>query len=159
MHERDAGLAKLDRRSLWCVGGFYLVISAMMHLVWEFAHMPLYGVWKTGSSGEIAYNGLHCTIGDVMIAAASLLTAILVTGRGRWPAERWSVVTVSAVVLSIGYTVFSEWHNVFVSKAWAYSELMPLVPGTGIGLSPFLQWLVIPTLGLWLTGRRLKDRT
>jgi len=35
----------------------------------------------------------------------------------------------------------------------AYSEIMPLVPSTGIGLSPLLQWLIIPSLAFALTKR------
>ncbi len=33
----------------------------------------------------------------------------------------------------------SEWLNVLVSQTWACSDLMPVVPVIGIGLSPLLQ--------------------
>ena len=148
-----------DEVSAWGLGGWYLAISAPMHFVWEFAHMPLYMVWSTGTPGEIVYNGLHCTIGDLMIAASSLLLAVILIGRRQWPTDRWTAVVVTAVSVGIAYTIFSEWHNVFVVRSWAYSDLMPLLPGTCIGLSPLLQWLVIPLLGLWLTSRRLKRRS
>jgi hypothetical protein len=51
-------------------------------------------------------------------------------------------------VFGIGYTVFSEWLNVVIRAAWAYSEWMPVIPlfGHKIGLSPLLQWIVVPAV-------------
>jgi hypothetical protein len=42
----------------------------------------------------------------------------------------------------LAYTVFSEWYNVYQVGSWAYSPRMPLI--AGIGLSPLLQWLLMP---------------
>ena len=39
-----------------------------------------------------------------------------------------------------------------VRRNWSYSDLMPVIPSLGIGLSPVLQWVVIPALALWLAG-------
>ena len=50
----------------------------------------------------------------------------------------------------LGFTIFSEWYNVYVVGAWAYQPTMPLV--AGIGLTPLLQWVVVPTLMLLLPG-------
>lgn len=49
----------------------------------------------------------------------------------------------------VGYTIFSEWLNIVVRKSWQYSELMPVVPFIDTDLSPLLQWIIIPNLGLW----------
>jgi hypothetical protein len=40
-----------------------------------------------------------------------------------------------------------------------YSELMPVIPGFGVGWSPILQWLVVPTLALWFAARRGRRQT
>ena len=48
------------------------------------------------------------------------------------------------MVVGVGYTVFSEWLNIVVSEAWTYSEQMPIVPVIDAGLSPLMQWIVIP---------------
>ena len=53
----------------------------------------------------------------------------------------------------LGFTVFSEWYNVYVTGAWAYQPAMPLV--AGIGLTPLLQWLVVP-LSMLFIARRLR---
>lgn len=144
----------VDETPGWQFTGWYLAMSAPLHLSWEFAQMPLYEVWYTGSPLEIAYNGLHCTVGDLMIAAVSLLLAVILIRYGRWLPRRWPAVLLTTVTLGFGYTIFSEWHNVFVLRSWAYANLMPILPGTGIGLSPLIQWLLIPPLGFWLAGRQ-----
>ena len=125
----------------------YFAVIAVGNLVWEFAHMPLYTIWNTGSTGEIVFAAVHCTGGDLLIATSALLLSLLAFGAG-WPWERTSVrrVIASTMVAGVGYTLFSEWLNIVVREAWAYSELMPVVPIVDAGLSPLLQWVVIPGL-------------
>jgi hypothetical protein len=135
----------------------YLAVSAPLHVVWEFSHMPLYGVWRTGTMREIVYNGLHCSIGDLMIAVFALFVGILTGGRGRWPESRWPIVASITIAAGIAYTTFSEWLNTSVRKSWSYSELMPLLPGTEIGLSPLAQWVVVPSVALLLARRRFLE--
>ena len=46
-------------------------------------------------------------------------------------------------------TVFSEWLNIEVRQAWAYRDAMPVIPVLGAGLSPVLQWIIVPLAGFW----------
>jgi hypothetical protein len=92
----------------------------------------------------------RCAGGDVLIALASLTLALLLAGNGSWPRERFGPVAAVTVAAGVAYTVFSKWLNVVVRAAWAYSDLMPVVPlfGMEVGLSPLLQWLVVPLAAL-----------
>lgn len=129
----------------------YFTVIALMNLVWEFVHMPLYTLWSTGTTGEIVFAAVHCTGGDILIAMSALILSLLVFGAG-WPLERTAVHRVVALTMVVGvsYTVFSEWLNIEVREAWAYSDLMPIVPVIDAGLSPFLQWIVVPGLAfIW----------
>jgi hypothetical protein len=57
--------------------------------------------------------------------------------------------------MGVGYTIFSEWLNIVVREAWAYRDIMPVIPIIDAGLTPFLQWLVVPTAAyLGATSRR-----
>lgn len=141
----------------------YLAVSAVAHLAWEAAHVRLYTLWRDGTVGEIRFAVLHCTGGDAMIASAVLLLAWLVLGRPS--ASRAAVRRLAPLVLllGLGYTAFSEWYNIAVRGSWAYTTAMPLIPGTGLGLTPMLQWIVVPLLALgslaWFaTGRGDLDR-
>ena len=64
-----------------------------------------------------------------------------------------------AVAFGIAYTIYSEWLNTTVRQSWAHSPLMPVLPLIGTGLSPILQWLVVPSLTLATRLRRLLLRT
>jgi hypothetical protein len=124
----------------------FLGAMAAGNLLWEVAHVPLYTLWLTGSPGGIAYAVLHCTVGDVMIASVCLLLSLAVVGRSAWPLERFGAVAAGTMLLALSYTVFSEWLNTEVRGAWAYREAMPRLPGLGTGLTPVLQWIVVPLL-------------
>ena len=123
----------------------YLAVIVVGNLVWEAAQMPLYTLWRTGSAQEIAFAVVHCTGGDVLIAAVSLLGSLLLFGAGSWPRSRFMSVAAPTVALGLGYTIYSEHLNT-ASQAWTYSELMPVLPGLGTGLAPLAQWLVVPLL-------------
>ncbi len=132
----------------------YIAVALGLNLAWEAAQMPLYTIWRTGSPGEILFAILHCTAGDVLIATASLFLALLLVGNpmSRLPSSFGAVPTV-AVLLGVAYTVFSEWLNISVRGSWAYAPAMPVLPPLGTGLTPLLQWVVIPPLALGLAGR------
>ena len=131
----------------------YIAGSALLHLTWEILQLPLYTIAKSGSWGEIAFAVVHCTAGDVMIAALTLLTGLIVIGGSAWPSSGRVPVAVAAMALGAGYTIYSEWVNTVVRKSWAYSELMPVLPWLGTGLAPLLQWLVVPSMAFALAYR------
>ena len=43
--------------------------------------------------------------------------------------------------------------NIVIRQSWAYSDLMPVVPVIDTGLSPLLQWIVVPLAGFWFARR------
>lgn len=131
----------------------YLAFIAVANLLWEIFQLPLYTIWTEGTPGEIAFAVMHCTAGDLLIAIASLVAGLIVAGDRTWPTRRFWTVAAVTIMLGGAYTVFSEWLNLVVRKSWAYSDLMPIVPVIGTGLSPLMQWIAIP-LGSLLLARR-----
>lgn len=133
----------------------YFVFAAMAHLVWEFAHLPLYTIWLTGTPGELVFAAVHCTGGDILITLSTIMLSLCVFGSADWPRRRVGRVLAGAVAFGVAYTIFSEWLNIEVREAWAYRDLMPVIPLIDAGLSPILQWVVIPAVGYWwATGIR-----
>lgn len=137
----------------------YLTAVAVANLIWETLQLPLYTIWQTGTLRTQAFAIVHCTIGDLIIALCALTVALVVSGDGEWPQRRFRRVAILAIFLGLGYTVFSEWLNVVVRASWAYSDLMPVVTAFGlrVGLSPLMQWVVIPTAVFMIT-KRLSER-
>lgn len=131
----------------------YIGFVVPAHLLWEIAQFPLYTLWTEGTVGEIAFAVVHCTAGDVMIASLALLAALLLAGDRTWPLHRYATVAGLALVLGLGYTIFSEWLNTEIRGSWAYADAMPVLPLIGAGLTPLLQWIVIPLAGFWWARR------
>lgn len=138
----DAWLSALRR---------FALASVLGHAAWETLQLPLYTIWFEGAPNEIAFAVIHCTGGDLLIASATLVLALLAFGRG-WPANdtAYRNVAIAAIALAVAYTVFSEWHNVNVRRSWAYSPWMPTLPPFRTGLSPLAQWFVVPLLAFRL---------
>ena len=128
----------------------YLGVSLVAHLGWEILQLPLYALWSTGTLRQQAFAVVHCTLGDAMIAGLSLLLALAVFAHATWPRAGVARVYLVSLAFGVGYTIYSEWLNINVRGSWAYSDLMPVVPMIGTGLAPLLQWIVVPTLALWL---------
>lgn len=133
---------------------WYVAISAGINLLWEVCQMPLYTVWHTSGWRQIAYAIAHCTVGDVMIAVLALTVALLLVGDLHWPAVSFTVVGGATIVAGFAYTIFSEWLNVVLRQSWAYAPAMPVLPPLGTGLSPMLQWLIVPSIALYFVRRQ-----
>lgn len=85
------------------------------------------------------------------------MLALLGAGSPRWPKRRFWPVATAATIAGMAYTIFSEWLNLVVRLSWAYSSLMPVVPWLGTGVSPLLQWAVLPpALMVWAHRNRAR---
>lgn len=121
--------------------GLWSALAFALNLVWEIAHVRLYTIWAADGT-TVAWSVLHCTLGDAAIALAMYALAGVVLWRADWPASRpWTGGAV-VVIGALAFTAWSEWYNVYRTVNWAYTPSMPMI--FGIGLSPLLQWLILP---------------
>ena len=120
--------------------------------MWEIAHLPLYTIWWTGTNREITVAALHCAGGDFLISTAALTIAAMMTWFFGWQPFGWRMVG-TAIALGMGYTILSEWLNVSAWRSWSYSSAMPTLPWLGTGLSPLLQWVVVPAVAFATTAQ------
>ena len=126
------------------VAARYLLLLAGANLAWEIGHLPLHALWRERGPSEIAWAVLHCTAGDVAVGAAALGAVIVLTRARRWPDQGFAGVATAASAADVAATVVLEWLDVEVWRNWAYAEAMPRLPPFGTGLSPLLQWLLLP---------------
>jgi hypothetical protein len=124
----------------------YIPWFAALNLAWEAAHVRLYTLWTEEAPGYIAFSVLHCTLGDVLIGLSALLLA-LIAGRERGPSH-WRPIRIAllSTFFGAGYTVWSEWMNITLLRSWTYAESMLRVSlgDCELGVTPSMQWLVIP---------------
>jgi hypothetical protein len=133
----------------------YLILAGAGNLLWEAAQLPLYTIWWTGTRREILFAVVHCAGGDLLITASVLALVTLVARIGHWPFFGGRMAF-TALLLGLGYSVFSEWLNTRIRQSWSYTEAMPVLPPLGTGLTPFLQWLVVPGLAFAITASRCR---
>lgn len=139
----------IARAGLWSV--FALVLS----LAWEIAHVRLYTLWDSADRMTIAWSVLHCSLGDVVIALTLFALAGFTLRQKDWPVLRPIAGSAIVIIGAMAFTVLSEWFNVYEIGSWAYTANMPMI--FGIGLSPLLQWLILPPL-MTVTYRALWPR-
>lgn len=137
----------------------YMPRLALCSLAWEIAQLPLYTLWAEAHPGRIVSAVLHCTAGDLLIGMTSLVLAMLACRADRNLGKPDSQVLLAAILFAVLYTVPSERYNMAMGN-WAYSPWMPMVPGLKIGLSPLVQWLVVPYIAWkWAKSSRVRQNS
>ena len=131
------------------VAAFYLFL---VHFVWEMLQTPFFAGMPAMAHWPATLVCLKATLGDVVIGVVAFAMAALVQrDRGWFLAPTWRSL---AVFIGTGLlaTVLLEWHALAQGR-WSYGEMMPVVPGLGVGLLPLLQWIILPWPVLFLLRR------
>ena len=122
----------------------WLLLALLFNGIWELGHLPLFTLWTDPDPWKIAFHVGHCLIGDGLIAGAVFLIIAILFRNMHWPRHQPWLGGGMFILLAVSYTAYSEWHNVYVNGSWAYNDSMPLI--AGIGLTPLLQWIVVPVV-------------
>ena len=124
------------------LAGLWSALAFVLNLTWEIAHVRLYTIWAAADGMSVAWALLHCSLGDVVIALAMFALAGIALRRVDWPASRPWTGGVIVVIGATTFTAWSEWYNVYRAGNWSYTASMPMI--FGIGISPLLQWIILP---------------
>jgi len=124
--------------------GLWAALAFALNLTWEIAQVRLYTIWAEVGRLSVAWALFHCSVGDVLIALALFALTGMALRRVDWPASRPWAGGAIFVIGAMAYTAWSERYNVYRAGNWGYTTSMPLI--FGIGLSPLLQWLILPPL-------------
>ena len=128
--------------------GRYLVLAGREPRLGGRADAALHALADRHAREEIAFAVLHCTAGDVCSSqcppswprwccSARRTGPAAASCRSRWRPSSPELGTRST----------ASGRNL-VRGAWAYSDLMPVVPRIVVGLAPLAQWLLIPAASL-----------
>jgi hypothetical protein len=131
------------------------VFAFLLHLPWELAQVPLFAGMPTARHWAAILVCGRATLGDVAIALVAYWTvAVAVGGRG-WVLAPTRGRVAGFVTVGVVFTIVIERLATGPLDRWAYAERMPLVPLLEVGLSPLLQWVVLPPLIVWFVRRQL----
>lgn len=134
------------------------VFAFLLNYPWELMQVPLYKGMPEASHWDAIKVCTRATLGDGIIMLLAFWGASLLP-RDRWWVARpsWAPV-LTMIVIGLAITVLLE-RLAIVSESpnwgWRYAEAMPMVPALGIGLTPFLQWVILPILLVWFVKRQI----
>lgn len=134
-----------------------IVFSFLLHFVWEFWQAPTYAGMIELNHWDGIKLCTSATFGDVGFAMTAFWLTSLFAKSRLWFLNPSTPQLLLFMGVGIALTVGFEYYYTSISLRWTYSELMPLIPPFGTGLSPLLQWLVIPVTVLWFTRRQISN--
>ena len=126
-----------------CFSAFFL------HFFWEVVHTYFYTL-KDADFSTMLYCWLYCTWVDVMITLGTFWLVSLISWNRRWFLSLNRVNFAVFIMAGVGYTFLSERLNVHIFQSWSYNESMPIIPWVKVGLTPILQWFIIPSVVILL---------
>ena len=118
-------------------------LGATANFPWEMAHSLLY----RDTAGLTLGEHLLCC-GLVSLADGAGITTIFALGAAvskepRWTRRRSATRLGATALLGLGLAVVAEKLALHLGW-WAYGPAMPRVPGTELGISPLIQFVVLP---------------
>ena len=134
-----------------------VVFALLLNYPWEFLQAPLFDRMAAAPHRQATIACSLATVGDAMIMlVAYWIVSAFSVDRG------WIVVPRAAQIalfVAVGATVTVVIERLVLEglwiHEWRYSASMPVLPGIGVGLSPVLQWLLLPPLVIWFSRRQM----
>ena len=131
------------------------IFSFLLNFFWEIRQMPYFRVSSEFSYTDIINNCTLATFADAGISVTAFVTVAAIAKSRRWIFRpNWWQVGIF-ILMGIIITIITDVIATKVLNLWQYGEAMPTLPVLGTGLSPLLQWLIIPPLIIWFVKRQL----
>jgi len=133
-----------------------VVFALLLNLPWELVQAPLYREMADAPHWQAVKACSAAAGGDAVIVLIAYWVVAVATHRSWITVPRFGDV-VSFVAVGLAVTSGIEWmalHGLWMVE-WQYTTAMLVIPGAGIGLSPLLQWTLLPPLVVWFAKRQL----
>jgi hypothetical protein len=132
-----------------------VIFSFFLNFLWELFQLPLFAGFDERSYYSTILHCTKATLGDVVISLVAYACACLVTRTRKWIVLDSIRGKATFVLTGLLITVVFEILATGPLNRWAYAETMPKVPFLEVGVSPVMQWVILPILQLWLVRRQL----
>lgn len=131
------------------------VFSFLLNFIWELLQLPLFAGFDEASYYETVMHCAKATSGDVVISLIAFTCACLLTRTRNWITLNRIDGIVAFLFTGLVITIVFELLATGPLNRWAYAESMPILPFLGVGVSPVLQWVLLPILQLWFVRRQI----
>ena len=131
-------------------------LAFLLNLVWEIAQGPLY----LGYVYDINHISF-CTLASVadMLMVLLLYFAFSFFYKKPYWLKQMTVPKISSLVIIGGIGAILGELRHLAAGSWSYTDTMPTLPFIDVGLSPVLQFMILPTLIFMLAVYLLKKST
>lgn len=119
------------------------LVALALHFTWEMAHAKWYATMNALPFWTATAWCARAALIDVAIGAAAYAVAALIARNVRWAHDPRALPMAVYLAIGIAVTVAIERWAVAVGR-WRYAASMPTIGS--VGLSPLLQWIVVPLL-------------
>lgn len=119
------------------------VVAFALHFGWELAHAKWYVTMNALPFLTATAWCARAALIDVAISAGAYAAAALIARSLRWVSALRAFPVAVYFAIGLAITVAIERWAIAVGR-WRYAPTMPTIGG--IGLSPLLQWIVLPLL-------------
>jgi hypothetical protein len=96
-------------------------------------------------------------LADVAIVLVGYWSIAAITRSRRWFLAPGYIALGGFVGIGVLVAIAIE-RLALTTGRWLYSDAMPIIPIFDVGLSPILQWLILPLLALWFARRQIVAR-
>ena len=134
------------------------VLARLLNFPWEVLQVPLFEQMPGAPHWQAIKTCSRATLGDAAIMLAAYWAVAAARGNRTWITKPdtagvslFAIVGVLATAIIERLALAGLWNG-----SWTYSAAMPVVPGIGVGLSPLLQWVVLPPLVVWFVKRQIR---
>lgn len=129
------------------------ILAFLLNFAWELIQMPLY----QGSSYSISFIGFYAlaSVADAIMVLLLYFGFALILKNMFW-IEFLNTQQIIVVILTGGIgAVLSEMRHLSLGS-WVYDDSMPIIPYVNVGISPVLQFMILPLLTYFLSFRGFK---
>ena len=133
-----------------------LILAILLNFVWDMAQMPLYKNMEPGLQSTI-FCGV-ASIADGILVMLLYYSFALVYKETFWLQKHLGKRTFALMMAGVIGAVVAEIRHVSAGS-WAYTDAMPIIPVINVGLSPVLQFMLLPAIIYYLSFRTIRTKT
>ncbi len=130
------------------------IFAFLLNFLWEVQQMPFFELSDL-SCWERTRNCTLATFSDVLIALTGFWTVAFFSKSRYWFRQpKWWQLSIF-ILVSLVITIVFEKLATGVLNKWEYADIMPRLPVLGTGLTPILQWIILPLIIVWFVKRQV----
>ena len=127
----------------------FVIFTFLFNFVWEMVQAPLFVGAPESAYSKVLKGCSAATFGDVIISLFIYHLAAAFYGSRDWGIRKNRRSIIRYVGAGIAVTIVFEILFTQIWVRWTYLKVMPVIPLVHVGLTPILQWALIPPTVLW----------